>query len=175
MRIFLLASCALTLAIPGAAAQTVNEKISNDHELYAAYCAGALAARVQKFSKKEIQELDRQAKELWPDGPQAANHADDTERSLSRYRSYLIARGFFSPGTRTLEAKQGVIIAAERGKADEKECYDSIAQCKPSCDLKTGANPLAALECGMKCLEEASHSKSCAMVDRCLSSDPLPF
>lgn len=175
MRIFLVGFCALAFALPlhGVAAQVLSESMANDQELYAAYCAGALTARAQRNSKIDLEQLAKDARKLgWP---APSDHSHAFERVLSRFRTYLIARGFMSPGARTLEAQNGAKIAAAHGKADEQQCSDFATQCKPSCDPRIGGESITSTDCFLMCYRRATESQVCKTIDRCLEKDSLPF
>ena len=136
--------------------------VATDQELFAAYCLGAYQDQARELADhpslgSEVAEMDQQIKELF-------------EGQISRFRGYLLARGFLS-GSRSNSASMGFTLAIARGRADSMRCMARIKMCSQKlCSLQaTDRSKCNGLN---DCRDEEPACRSGA---RCTETDRLPF
>ena len=141
----------LSLATNFATAETASY-----NELYAAYCAVALAETKNGSDLNEDRSTSLQTAQLY-------------EQRIARFRTYLAARGFLT-GERSSEAQAGISMTARRGRSDGRRCAGAIVRCNSSCAQQRDTDAL--IKCVSQCRDQ---NASCNSVARCWKIDNLPF
>jgi hypothetical protein len=179
----ILLGVALSLVIDVAAAE-----VASDNELYAAYCIGVLQQTQQENRKLEAEYeqhllADPNDKQSQDDARRFRQEADkglkDLDQKLSRFRTYLAVRGFWT-GNRDQPAHTGIQVALRRGRSDVQNCYQfSEKTCTPRCTserlglrLLDAELPRRIIECADQCRAE---NAACQSSKRCQQADNLPF
>lgn len=141
-----------TWSIEGSQAQPSLD-VASDRELFAGFCLGVAQAA---------------ARDLTLVGPQNPDPTitEYTNRQVSRFREYLLARGLLL-GARSSNAMMGVLIATGRGKENYERCSAKTAYCVKSC----GWGPDYTI-CFKRCSQD---ELACPAVGRCGEAEGLPF
>ena len=136
---------------------------ATDHELYASYCVGVLLQQGD-WSKANPYKVPAEFQEV------EERHKREDQQRLSRFQSYLVARGFIS-GENNLQ-RRGNLLAIQRGRSDYVNCNSDFTPCSNACSATKDTDAEKVVACITAC---STRSLACRSTNKCREPDSLPF